>query len=204
MIKKSAVWAVLLSALSFVSFANAQLKYKAGTDYIVLEEPIAQYDEPTIIEFFWFGCPICNSLREPVHQWEKNGKPADVKFEAIHAVIGSPSWDLPAQAYYTMKQLNLPLEDKYFDAYFKGNRGLLLKKEAIREFFLQNSEISAEQFEKAWNSFEVKQQLQRSKTLFEKANLEGTPAFIVNGKYVVMYQRDQNRLFDILNTLSKK
>lgn len=197
---------ILLAALLPFT-AQAQLKYAEGRDYIVLETPIETTDKPKVIEFFWFGCPHCNALRPAVNDWLKDGFPADAEFEFIPAYIDSEMWQRPARAYYTMKALKLDLFDAYFEEIFtERNRGMVGSDSEVKAFFVRNG-VSPEDFDKAWNSFDVKQQLQRAENLFNKSGLDGVPAFVVNGKYIVQPAGDgkaaYDRTFDIIHTLLK-
>lgn len=205
---KKMMFSVLAVVALFPFVANAQLKYVEGTDYTALKQPIEQTDKPKIIEFFWFGCPHCNAMRPALEGWLKDGKAEAVEFEFVPAVSGSPFWDLPAQAYYTMKELKLDLYDQYFDEMFvKNNRGVIASATAIKTFFVKEGGVDAEAFDKAWNSFAVKQALQRASNLFEKSGLDGVPAFIVNGKYVVQPKGDNEEaykhVFNVLDALAK-
>lgn len=206
MFRKLSLMALFAAAILPFS-ANAQLKYVEGQDYIVLETPIETTDKPKVIEFFWFGCPHCNNLRPAVNDWLKEGFPEDMEFEFIPAYIDSEMWQRPARAYYTMKALKLDLFDAYFEEIFtERNRGMLGSDSEIKAFFVRNG-ISSEDFDKAWNSFEVKQQLQRAENLFDKTGLDGVPAFVVNGKYIVHPAGDgksaYGRSFDIIESLAK-
>lgn len=200
-----------LVATAFVPFlAQAQMKYSAGNDYTVLDTPIeAVTDKPKVIEFFWFACPHCNALRPSVEKWLKEGKAENVEFEYVPATFDSQQWALPAQAYYTMQALNkeADLYDAYFEEIFtQRNRGMIASIPEIKKFFVKNG-VSPEDFDKAWDSFDVKQKLKRAEELFAQSGLDGVPAFIVNGKYVVQPKGDNqaayDRTFDIINTLAK-
>lgn len=200
-------WLGLVAAVVLPFFAHAQLKYSEGDDYEILETPIETTDAPKVIEFFWFGCPHCNALRPAVDEWLKTGKADNVEFEFVPADIDTPYWHLPAQAFYTMKQLDKDLFHPYFDEIFeKNNRGVVANQGQIKKFFVKNG-VEAEAFDKAWDSFEVKQQLQRARELFEKTGASGVPFFVVNGKYIVQPRGDSkaayDRAFDIINTLAK-
>lgn len=201
----------MLKRFSFIAFfcalflplmAQAQLRYIEGQDYAVLSEAIEQSDKPKVIEFFWFGCPHCNSVRPATHRWLEN-LPEDVEFEFVPAVFDSRQWQVPAQAYYTMKVLDVDLFDAYFDEVFDNrNRGLLANLGAVKKFFLQHG-VSPEEFDKAWDSFEVKQQMQRAERLFAASGLTGVPNFVVNGRYVVAPTASDGykRSFEVIDAL---
>ncbi|SUO95862.1 thiol:disulfide interchange protein DsbA/DsbL [Suttonella ornithocola] len=200
-------WLGLVAATVLPFTVHAQMKYHEGSDYQVLETPIETTESPKVIEFFWFGCPHCNAIRPAVTEWLNSGKADNVAFEFIPADIDTSYWHLPAHAYYTMKTLNKDLFDAYFDEVFEHkNRGVLADESKIKEFFVKNG-VEPDAFDKAWNSFEVKQQLQRANELFSKSGSDGVPVFVVNGKYIVQPRGDSkvayDRAFDIINTLAK-
>ena len=184
--------------------AQAQLKYIEGQDYEVLAKPIEQADTPTVIEFFWFACPHCSTLRPAVAKWLKTEKPTEATFEYVPAVTGSDRWDRPAQAYYTMKTLEVDLFDAYFDAIHEDHQyGLIASDAAVKAFFVSHG-VAPEAFDKAWNSFQVQQKLKRADRLFRASGLDGVPAFVVNGKYLVNAGNDYARMLNVVSALIKK
>lgn len=201
MFKRFSLFAWLL-LLSFT--ASAQLKFTEGTDYRVLKEPVATVDAPTVMEFFWFACGHCYHIQPEVEKWLKDGKPENVVFEQIPAQIGNPIWDLPARAFYVMQALKLDAADDYFAAIHKGKqRDLIGSEKGIKKYFISKG-FSEDAVEKAWTSFDVEQKLKRAKQIFERSGLEGVPAFIVNGKYVVEINDDIEKMFELINNLSQR
>lgn len=195
----------LAFGLLFTLVAHAQMKYVEGQDYTVLKTPIMQTTGPTVTELFWFGCPHCNALRPVIEKWIKNTKPDDVKMQYIPAVIGSPYWDKPAQAYFTMQALGVTdkLFDDYFDTVHKNHDySILGSNEAIKAFFVKHG-VNGDDFDKTWKSFKVQQEMKKAQDLFAKSGLDGVPALLVNGKYIVQTQDDNfPRMLDIAQTLA--
>lgn len=184
--------------------AQAQLKYIEGQDYETLARPIEESDTAKVIEFFWFACPHCNTLRPVVEKWLKTEKPAEAKFEYVPAVTGSDRWDRPAKAYYTMKTLKVDLFNAYFDAIHNDRQyGLIASDAAVKDFFVAHG-VAPKDFDKVWNSFEVQQKLKRAERLFSASGLDGVPAFIVNGKYLVKANKDYAEMLDVASALMKK
>ncbi len=194
----------LLFSIFFPLGAQAQMKYVEGHDYETLATPIEQADKQKVIEFFWFACPHCSAMRPAVQKWVMTEKSADVIFEYVPAVIGSDSWDRPAQAYYTMKRLEVDLFDAYFDALHKDRQyGLMASDAVVRDFFVSHG-VDPQAFDKAWNSFQVQQKLERARRLFKASGLDGVPAFVVNGKYVVEAEAGYARMLDVVENLLEK
>ena len=183
-----------LLALSFTT-ASAQLinKYERNKDYHPLVTTIDEGQSPKVIEFFWFGCPHCYTTEPTLNKWLKEGKSSKVAFEKI-----------PAQLYYTLEALDrLDLTGVVFDAIHRDNNTrLVFVKDKMREF-LGTQGVKPEDFDKAWDSFGVKQRLQRAKKMFEDSKLDGVPVFVVNGQFSVPVELNLDPMFRKINTLAE-
>ncbi len=96
---------------------------------------------------------------------------------------------LHAKVFYTQEILarNGVLQDgpafhqAVFEEYHRrGNR--MTSETAIRRLF-ERFGVSAEDFEKTWNSFEVSQKLRVAQDLMRRYSVASVPAIVVNGKY---------------------
>lgn len=193
-----------LLALSFTT-ASAQLinKYERNKDYHPLVTTIDEGQSPKVIEFFWFGCPHCYTTEPTLNKWLKEGKSSKVAFEKIPA-IPSERWEPSAQLYYTLEALDrLDLTGVIFDAIHRDNNTrLVFVKDKMREF-LATQGVKPEDFDKAWDSFGVKQRLQRAKKMFEDSKLDGVPVFVVNGQFSVPVELNLDPMFRKINTLAE-
>jgi thiol:disulfide interchange protein DsbA len=63
-----------------------QPAFKEGLQYTLIEPapPTREGDEVEVIEFFWYGCPHCNSLEPYIKSWLAK-KPDNVRFVRIPA-----------------------------------------------------------------------------------------------------------------------
>ena len=58
---------------AFPVAAQAQ-SFKEGSDYLVLDKPApteAAAGKVEVVEFFWYGCPHCNSFEPQLEAWLK-------------------------------------------------------------------------------------------------------------------------------------
>lgn len=204
--KKGLVLSLLLGLL--MGSASAQLKFNEGADYTVLNQSLAVNPEAgkdQVYEFFWFGCPHCFSLSPSVSEWEAN-KSSDVYFELMPATGGR--WTFAAQAMYVAEKLGLASSYKqdFFNAVHKqGQKGIIFDKKALASYLNKNYDVSEEDFNKAWDSFEVKKRVKRADEIWAASKLDGVPAFVVNGKYIVTTgnaQGSEKRLFEIIDFLT--
>ena len=144
-------------------------------------------DKIEVAEFFWYGCPHCKDFEPYINRWAESTS-ANVRFVRIPA-----TWNrgvaLHAQLYYTEEVLvrNGVIEDPVifrkavFQEYHeRGNR--LNSESAIQTLFARFN-VSGEDFERTWNSFEVSQKLRVASDLARRYGIANVPVMVVNGKY---------------------
>lgn len=197
--KKVVLLAAMLVGLGSTA-AYAQFKYVEGVDYQPIAEVIDEAKAPKVIEFFWYGCPHCEAIHEPLQQWVKDGKSEAVVLETVPA-MPSARWEIGGHLFYTAKALGLNINDKVFDeVHHQHNAGIIFDPSKAKAFLVSQG-ASKEDVEKAWDSFAVKQDIQRAKKLFEDSGLNGVPAFVVNGMYEVPVKGDYATFFPRLNSI---
>ena len=76
--------------------------------------PVTTGDKIEVAELFWFKCGHCFSLEPRLKRWQET-MPDNAELVKVPAVF-SARWAFEAQAFYTMKALNMP-QDAY-DQYF--------------------------------------------------------------------------------------
>ena len=196
--------AVVLITFSSLSIAE---EYIAGKHYRVLDNPVAVMQDGKIHveEAFWYGCPHCFHLEAAITPW-KAALPADVAFQGVPAMFGR-AWVAHAQLYYTADALGVldQVHEKIFKA-FHLKKVQLLKKEDQRDFLVQNTDVTAEQFDKAYGSFAVNSRMKRGDKRIRAFGLNGVPALVVNGKYVIngTMAGSQEAMLDVADYLIEK
>lgn len=158
----------------------------AGEDYEVLDEPV-KTEVPDgkieVNEVFWYGCPHCYALEEPLNAWVDE-LPDDVAFQRIPATMGD-TWTKHARAFYAAKELGIQQEmhSDFFDAiHEKGQR--LTEPDDIAEFFT-HYDVSKDDALDALESFGVKSQINRANAKMRSYKIMGVPALVVDGQYVI-------------------
>lgn len=180
--------------------------YIEGTHYDVISPPVRAVSSDTIevAEFFWYGCGHCYTFEPMLEQWKKT-MPEDVSFRGIPAVWRDVM-ALHARAYYTADALGLL--DKLHPVIFQAMNvdGKQLASEAELAALFTANGVSEEDFNKAFNSFGVKSQVEQGISLGKAAKITGTPALMVNGKYHVGGRKagGQTEMLEIVNFLIEK
>lgn len=195
------ILALSLVAVSQVSLANDP--FVAGRDYTVVATP-ATVEKPGMIEvrdFFWYGCGHCYTLHPLLSNWEKT-KPADVNFVKTPAAM-NPVWEQNARGFYAvqmMGKLTPALHDQLFRTIHGSNQRLFDQK--LLATFYKGQGIDETRFNSLFNSFAVTAKVNQSKALATRYKLDGVPAVVVNGKYIV--RGTDQKTINVVNFLVQK
>ena len=180
------------------SFSPNGLTLTEGKDYTKLANPQPPKDgKKEVQEFFWYGCPHCYKIEPAVQAWKKT-LPSDVRFVRYHA-----QWNAAMQSHQriamTLQTLGISdeLDDKVFAAIQDQGRALTAE-DKISEFMVENG-VDKAAWDKAFKSFEVNANIVTADALFINSQLDGVPALIVNGKYVV--KGDSAQALRVVNKL---
>lgn len=156
-----------------------------GKDYTKVAEPqpVQIAGKSEVIEFFWYGCPHCYKAETAVKAWQQS-KAKDVNFTRLPA-----QW-APAMVQHQKLALSLQtlnksdeIDPKVFKAIQEEGRGLD-NAEKISAFMVDNG-IDKSTWEQTFNSFNTNTEVAKADALFKAYKLDGVPAFVVNGKYLV-------------------
>jgi len=198
----------MLAATLMASAALAQAAgYEAGKEYKVLEDtvPVLADGKIHVEEAFWYGCPHCFHLESALKPW-KAKLPADVNFQGVPAMFGR-AWVVHAQLYYVADVLGIlsQVHESIFRA-LHIEKKRLLDRDDQRDFLVEKAGISAEDFDKAYESFTVKSRMKQGDQRIRAFKISGVPALIVQGKYVVSASSagGQNKMLDVVDYLIEK
>jgi thiol:disulfide interchange protein DsbA len=196
---------IAYALLLFVFIANPVLaEFKAGVDYKVLEpQETSTGDKIEVLEFFWYGCPHCNTFEPFLKKW-KQSKPDNVEFIRVPAVF-RPSWKVQARAYYALQTMG-KLEEvhgKIFHALHKERKKLdTMKKIAA---FVAEQGVDKEAFIKNYQSFSIDGKVRKANKLVKNYQIAGVPTVAINGKYKVSGKMagSYDRMIEIMDYLIK-
>ena len=156
-----------------------------GAEYTTLASPqptqvVGQKIE--VIEFFAYHCPACYLMEPYVAEWVKK-QGDNVTFKRIPYPFQGAT-DPEAHLYITLEAMGKSEEynPKILNAVHK-ERQRLMTDEAILAW-VGKSGLDKAKFTEYWNSFGVMTKLRRLPKLVESYKINGTPTFVVDGKYV--------------------
>lgn len=184
----SRLFQVLVAAAFAVSVAAvpAAAQLVPGKDYRMLPamQPTDSPDKVEVLEFFQYSCGHCYELEPNLSAWKKRA-PRDVVFRYVPTV-----WDESrkpqARLFYTLEALGLldSLHDKVYEAIHERQSKLYSDRAALDRWVAAQPGLDARKFAETYDSFGVNNKVERAAQLTRNYRITGTPAVIVNGKYV--------------------
>lgn len=162
-----------------------------GTHYTVLKKPLINVPMPetadtSVIEFFWYGCGHCFKFEEPLYHWKKT-LPANVAFKKIPA-MWSDSMTLHAKAFYTaeflgQEQINAQLFPLIM-SFRTINDDLPQQTERLKLMF-SGFYFGGKEFDQHWNSEAMQTNIAQAEQWQAQADIQATPSIIVDGRYLL-------------------
>lgn len=177
-----------------------------GTHYDVINPAIRTADPGKIevSEFFWYGCGHCYTFEPMIGQWKKT-MTDDMVFRGVPAMWGGPM-ELHARAYYAAQVLGVAetMNPVMFQA-LNVDRKKLASEDELADLFAANG-VAEEDFRKAFNSFGVSSQVRQAAATARAAKVTGTPAMMVNGKYMISIRKagGQANMLKVVDYLVEK
>ncbi|HNP63658.1 MAG TPA: DsbA family protein [Woeseiaceae bacterium] len=182
--------AIVLARADDAAASVRNWQFKEGKNFtrIIPTQPtVGGADKIEVAEVFMYSCPHCYDLEAHINRWEENKDPG-VRFVRIPASFNQLA-QLHAQLYYTevflarsgaLKNQNAFRNMVFQEFHDRGNR---LASQAVIQKVFERAGVSAEDFNRTWNSFEVNQALRVAADLTRRYNIQSVPTIIVNGKY---------------------
>ena len=185
-------------------------RYEEGKHYtrmVPTQTKIGGPDKIEVAEFFWYGCPHCYDLEPYIKRW-KADKPANVRFIQV-PVTWNNAAATHAKMFYTAEALGGlgVIEDPaafhqavFAEVHQRGNR--LLSERAMQQLFARFG-ASQEDFDKAWNSFDVDRRMRLAEDLSQRYSIQSVPSIVVNGKFRTGAQEagGNDRLVEVIDEL---
>ncbi|WP_439135425.1 thiol:disulfide interchange protein DsbA/DsbL [Pseudomaricurvus sp.] len=201
-----AIFALMVSLVACADDQAAAPAFKAGTHYVVLDNPVRTMDPSKIevTEVFWYGCGHCFQFEPIVHQWAEK-QPADVDFERSPA-MWNDAMKVHAHAFYVAKALGIL--DKVHQPLFNAlnlERKRLADVDELADFFADYG-VDEETFEKTYKSFGVTSQVKQADARARSYKITGTPEVVVDGKYRISARMagGQKEMLDVADFLVAK
>ena len=163
--------------------AQAQ-SYKEGSDYLVLDKPApteAPAGKVEVVEFFWYGCPHCNSFEPQLDAWLKTA-PKNVAFRRA-PVSFRPDFEPHQRLYYVLEAMGKldELHKKVFYTIHVEKQPL--NSAPLVAAWAEKQGIDPAKFTDMYNSFSVSTKVRKATQLQDSYQVDGVPALGVAGRY---------------------
>jgi thiol:disulfide interchange protein DsbA len=180
----AALAALLLALAAAGVHAQQQNMPQLSREYIRLDppHPVATGDKIEIIEFFYYGCPICYELQPTLSRWLFRAP----DFIAIRRVpaLSTDNWENFAKLFYSLEvigdlpRLHWPIYDNFhFD-------GVKLNEEAVMADWVSRNGVNREKFTATYRSPEVMAKVNTAREMIKNYEVKGVPSIVVDGKYL--------------------
>lgn len=171
-------------ALSAGLPAMAQGGPVEGTHYVRLGSP-APVNAPAgkieVIEFFWYGCPHCNTFEPALDAWQKK-LPADVAFRRV-PVAFREVYAPHQKIFYALEAMG-KVEEMHRRVFYAvhSERQRLEKTDEIVALMAKNG-IDRDKFLEVFNSFSVQTKVKQATRLVDAYKIDGVPAMGIHGRF---------------------
>jgi len=180
----AALAAIVLALAAIGVYAQAPALPQLSRDYVRLDppRPVKSGDRIEVIEFFYYGCPVCYELEPTLARWSFNA-PGSVSLRRVPA-LASDSWENFAKLFYTLEnlgqlqRLHWPIYDNFhFD-------GIKLNEEPVMIDWVSHNGVNKQKFTDLYRSPEIAAKLAAARELTQTYDIKGVPSIVIDGKYV--------------------
>ena len=213
---KNTALALLCVCLCAASGAAAAAAVE-GTDYVKLDKPMVNA-EGKFTKIFSYDCPFCYKYDVGVDPkvLPRIEKDTGLAFNPVHletkGKYGRAASEFLAMCMLRDKAAGVSIESKdslfkkakdaAYNAYHKKGERWTSGEAAFVKTLSDATGISADEFNKARTDPAVKALCDEWKTSYDVAKIQGIPAYVVNGKYLIMTKSIRN--FDGMVELVKE
>ncbi len=180
---------LLLALLPLTACAAPSSAPVEGRDYEVIAAPgpfAPLAGKIEVVEVFGYPCIHCAHFEPVLEAWTAK-LPRDVRFTAVPAAFGG-YWDAYARAFYAAEQVGVlkPSHAEVFTALHE-KRSLPMQNVSPQELatFYAGYGVAPQRYIDALRSEQVEAKVRVAREFAMRVRVPGTPALIVNGKYLV-------------------
>ena len=181
--RSAVIWLGALGLMFSAAGALSQANVRSEVVRLDPQRPVATAERIEVIEFFYYGCPICYELEPHMMRWLATQAPGYVALRRVPA-LSSEGWDTLAKLYFTLEavgeveRLHWPVYDNFhFD-------GKLLDDEKVMLEWVGHNGIDAKKFAEIYGSQEIQAKVAGAREMMKTYDVHGVPTIIVDGKYL--------------------
>ena len=174
---------LLASAFTLLAgAASAQIQPGREFQRIEPQRPVAADGRIEVIEFFYYGCPVCYETQPFLSRWLGTA-PEYVALRRVPA-LSTEAWEPFAKLFYALQTLGQlgRLHGPVYDEFHFEN--LRLDDERIMADWAARNGIERQKFVEVYRSPEVAAGVAQARELLRAYGVRAVPTFIVDGKFL--------------------
>jgi thiol:disulfide interchange protein DsbA len=179
---RSGGWVPALAFAVLAGAASAQIQ--PGREFYRIDPPRVAADDRRIevIEFFYYGCPVCYETQPILSRWLGTA-PEYVSIRRVPA-LSTEKWEPYAKLFYALEalgavgRLHWPVYD---NIHFEDVK---LNDEKIMADWVARNGIDRQKFVETYGSADVAGKVAQARELLKAYDVRGVPTFIVDGKFL--------------------
>lgn len=181
-------------SISYVNLANSEIGYRKLSQAV----DITTSKKITVVEFFSYACPYCNTFEPLMQQWQQkyqDDENLQVEYISVATIL---SWVDLAKTYLTLETMGIEADVrmKIFDFIHKDKNfsaidvsyAVLDKADKIIKALSQISDIDIDEFQEIFNSPLIAQKVLAANDETLKFKVRPTPTLMVNNQYSIDLQ----------------
>ena len=175
---------VLAATLALIACGALAQTETAGREYQRIEPPhaAAAGGKVEVIEFFYYGCPVCYETEPHFSRWIGSA-PEYVAVRRVPA-LSSEAWEPLAKLYYALDALG-QVERLHWPVYDNIHfEDVNLSDQKIMTDWAARNGIEREKFVQTYGSDAVKAKVAQARELLKSYDVRAVPTFIVDGKFL--------------------
>jgi len=171
-----------LAFAALAGAASAQIQPGREFNRVDPPRPVATGDRIEVIEFFYYGCPVCYETQPILSRWLGTA-PEYVSIRRVPA-LSTEKWGPYAKLFYALEtlgevsRLHWPVYD---NIHFED---VALSDEKIMADWVARNGVDRQKFVATYGSDEVAAKVAQARELLKSYDVRGVPTFIVDGKFL--------------------
>ena len=204
-----ALFGAILFGFCGLVAGQANLK---GSDFqrLTPPRPVATGEKIEVIEFFYYGCPVCYEFQPHLARWLVQG-PDYISIRRVPTLPsegseGLEGWIRFARLHYTLEalgqigRLHWPIYDNFhFD-------GVQLNDEKVMIEWVSKNGIDRDKFLATYRSPEIQAKLDEVRRLMNTYDVRSVPSMVIDGKYMSTARMagGTRQLIQVVDTLARQ
>jgi thiol:disulfide interchange protein DsbA len=135
-----------------------------------------------VIEFFYYGCPICYEAEPKIATWQSRAGDSIV-LRRIPA-LAREGWEAFGRSFYALEAMG-EIERLHWAVYDNFHfDGQDLKDEATMLAWVGRNGVDQTRFKEIWGSAAVTEKLHEVRRMQDEYRIRGVPSMVIDGRYV--------------------